>query len=195
MGGARRASPDAVDLRRHDDSSTEAKLEREASSLDDLLRETRILLPGSEVFLAFLATLPFTQRFMTLTNEQRTTYLLTFFTTLVAFACFVSPAAYHRIARPIRDKRRFKLFASRMLVIGLAPLSMSIVLVTHLVTSIAVGSAATLAAAVVGGVIATLWWVVPLLRLHDRIGRRGKKKKGRGSWPSATAAETTTTRR
>jgi hypothetical protein len=146
-------------------------------NLDDLLRETRILLPGSEVFLAFLTTLPFTQRFTTLSDELRSTYICTFFSALVALACFVTPAAYHRIARPIRDKQRFKQFASRMLVIGLAPMSLSIVLVTYLVTSVVLDGTAIFAALAIAVVIAALWWLVPLFRVHDRVRRTRKETR------------------
>lgn len=147
--------------------------------LDDLLRETRILLPGSEIFLAFLMTLPFTQRFGILNEEQLSVYVGTFLSAVLAFACFVTPAAYHRIARPIHDKLRFKVFASRMLVVGLAPMSFSIILVAYLVTSVVVPRWAWMAAAVVGAIICTLWWVVPLERVHDRVkGQRRERSHG-----------------
>ena len=44
------------------------------------------------------------------------------------------PAAYHRIARPIRHKVRFKAFANYFIVAGLVPMSISMVLVTYIVT-------------------------------------------------------------
>jgi hypothetical protein len=165
-------------MRSERQSKDSGEIEQDDPNLDDLLRETRILLPGSEVFLAFLTTLPFTQRFSGITSEQRSTFLCTFFAALIAFACFVTPAAYHRIARPIRDKKRFKLFASRMLVIGLAPMSLSLVLVTYLVASVVLDGAAVFAAFAIGLVIAVLWWIVPLLRVHDRFGRkRGREMR------------------
>jgi len=136
-------------------------------SLVDLLNETKILLPGTEVFLAFLMTMPFTERFRVLDGLQRGIYLATFFTTIVALICFMLPAAYHRIARPIRHKVRFKAFASRFLVAGLVPLSAAIVLVTWLVTSmvertLAIGGAIGMAIAIL-----VVWWAIPLLRAHD----------------------------
>lgn len=163
-------------------SSLEAAAQ-DPASLTELLTETRIILPGTEVFLAFLMTLAFTARFETLDAEQRLVYLSTFFATLLGLACFVAPAAYHRIARPIRDKRRFKVFANALLVTGLAPLSIAFVLVTYLVTSVVFPPARTVAAGVMAALIVTLWWAVPLARLHDRFPIKGRTTKGRAERP------------
>lgn len=141
------------------------------ASLAELLNETRIILPGTEVFLAFLMTIPFTNRFGSLDERQRLVYLATFFATLLALACFVAPAAYHRIARPIRDKARYKVFATALLVIGLAPASVAFVLVTYLVSSVVFPSVALTSAIVMAALIVTLWWAIPLVRIHDRFPR------------------------
>lgn len=146
-----------------------------SDDLVELLSETRIILPGTEVFLAFLMTLPFTQRFGSLDDQQRLVYLSTFFATLLALACFVAPATYHRIARPIRNKARFKVFATTLLVIGLAPASVAFVLVTYLVSSVVFPGVAVAAASVMAGLIVGLWWAVPLLRVHDRFPEREKR--------------------
>lgn len=139
-----------------------------ADDLAELLEETRILLPGSEVMVAFLISLPFTDRFELLTHTQRTVYLATFFTALVALICFVMPAAYHRLARPIRKKSAFKLLANRLLVAGLVPLSCALVLASYLVTSMALSHWMAVAlSGLVLLVIGGLWWVLPLMRAHD----------------------------
>jgi hypothetical protein len=141
--------------------------------LTDLLTETRILLPGTEVFLAFLMTLPFSDRFDRLTGAERTVYLSTVFATLFAFVTLVAPSAYHRICRPIHDKPRFKAFANLFLVIALAPISISVVLAAHLITSMVVGGIyPLLSAGLVAALVIVLWWIIPLLRAHDRFARR-----------------------
>jgi hypothetical protein len=140
--------------------------------LGELLEETRILLPGTDVFLGFLMTLPFTQLFAGLGREQRVVYLCTFFATLFALVCFVMPAAYHRLARPIRHKERFKKFANRFLVAGLVPLSISMVLVAWLVTSVVMRELALVGACVVAVAVGVVWWLVPLTRAHGRIAQR-----------------------
>jgi hypothetical protein len=145
------------------------------AELDELrlaLSETRILLPGTQVFLGFLATLPFSQLFRDLDRPRRVVFVCTFFATLVALILFVVPAAYHRIARPIHDVVRFKELTSRFLVAGLVPMSISMVLASYLVAYVAVGGFAIYLASAIALFIATLWWVMPLVRFHDRIAMR-----------------------
>jgi hypothetical protein len=139
------------------------------NDLGELLEETRILLPGSEVLVAFLISLPFTNQFAELTNLQRGVYLATFFSAMAALICFVMPAAYHRLARPIRQKGAFKVLANRLLIVGLIPLSLSLPLATYLVTSLAAtNTIAIVVSAVVLLLIGALWWVLPLIRAHDQ---------------------------
>lgn len=148
----------------------EGMTESKESDLNDLLSETRILLPGAELLAAFLVTLPFTSRFENLTGGQRYVYLIAFFMTIVALACLLAPAAYHRVARPIHDKEAFKRFANGFVVVGLIPFTVSLTLVSYLVTSIVIND---LYALVLSGFVAVLltvlWWVVPYLRAHDRF--------------------------
>ncbi len=157
-------------------TTRKAQLPPDDTSLVDLLNETRILLPGTEVFLAFLMTMPFTERFRLLDGLQRMIYLGTFFCTLLALVCFILPAAYHRIARPIHHKERFKAMANVFIVAGLAPLSIAIVLVTWLVTSIVAPGIAPIGAASMALLICAVWWGVPLLRLHDRYPKEGTQE-------------------
>jgi len=163
----------------HRDSSPRLK-EREAKAakdaehddeppLQELLNETKILLPGTEVFLGFLATMPFTEHFHTLPHATRIVFICTFGSTLLSLILFVVPAAYHRIARPIQHKERFKCFANRFLVAGLVPMSVTMVLATYLVTSMVVAGAAIYMAAAIAVLILAIWWAVPLLLAHDRI--------------------------
>jgi hypothetical protein len=141
----------------------------DANNLTDLLNETRILLPGTEVFLGFLMTMPFTERFGKLTELQRVIYLCTFFATILALVCFMLPAAYHRLTRPLHHKARFKKFANVFLVAGLVPLSIAISSVTWLITSVVVDRFAWVGASITAVTIGIIWWVIPLLRAHDRF--------------------------
>ncbi len=144
----------------------------EKQNLTELLTETRILLPGTQVLLAFLMTLPFTLQFQSLSTEQRVVYLCTFFATIAALACYVVPAAYHRIARPIRHKSKFKIFANAFLVAGLVPTSVAVVLITYLISSVVMPDAAIPAALLVAALLAVVWWALPLSRAHERVRER-----------------------
>lgn len=142
---------------------------RERRDLAALLNEARILLPGTQVFLAFLSVLPFYPRFAELSPAQRAVYLCTFFGNVVALACFVVPAAYHRVARPIHEKERFKVFATKLIVLGLVPFSFSLVLATYLVCSVVSPAVAAGGSVGIGIVVVALWWIAPILRVHHRF--------------------------
>ncbi len=143
------------------------------SSLKELLEETRILLPGTEVLVAFLIGLPFTERFDRLTGIERNVFVFTFFAAVVAMICFLTPAAYHRQAQPIADKEAFKKMANRFLVIGLAPLSMALTCASYLLASMVVSTPFALAAsALIGVAIIMLWWVMPYARAHRHVRTR-----------------------
>lgn len=154
--------------------------EHDSGNLQTLLAETRILLPGTQVFIGFLTTLPFTHRFTELDQLERGVYIATFFTTMLALVCFETPAAYHRLARPIHHKVLFKSFASTLLVAGLVPFSIAIVLASFLVTSLAIGRGpGYLLAGIIAVVVAVLWWTLPIMRAHDRVARSGDVSRRR----------------
>jgi hypothetical protein len=136
--------------------------------MGDLLQELRILLQGSQVLTAFLIILPFNQGFEKIDDFEKWVYIGTFICSVISLVLFSAPAAQHRLIRPIRNRPRFKNFATRMTIMGLIPASLALVGVTHLVTSTAIGNevalAVTLAVAVI---IALLWWIIPLARRHE----------------------------
>jgi hypothetical protein len=148
------------------------------ASIAELLEETRILLPGTQVFLSILLTLPFTQRFDKLDRAQTIVFLATVLTTLLALACFVMPAAYHRVAWPVHHRDSFKAFANVFLIAGLVPFSLSLVLTTYLVISVVFREVALAGTVVIAVVVGLVWWVVPLARAHDWYRRR-RERAGR----------------
>jgi hypothetical protein len=140
------------------------------NDLSDLLEETRILLPGTQVFAGFLVTLPFQSRFEKLTTAQRNLYLTIVITILLALICFIAPAAYHRIARPIHNKQAYKILATRFVIVGLVPFSISTVLTTYFIFDVSVSPRfGLIAALIVAAPIFLLWWLFPMLRVHDTV--------------------------
>ena len=143
--------------------------EEDDGQLKDLLEETRILLPGAELLAAFLTTLPFQERFSQLQTAERVVFVIAFLLDLVAITCFLTPAAYHRVAQPIRNKNRFKQFANKFILAGLVPFTVAMALVTFLVAAVVVSQPFGIVA---GSVILLLelvmWWLVPYMRAHDK---------------------------
>ena len=140
--------------------------------LADLLNEIRVLLPGAQVLTAFLIILPFSQGFSQLNRTEQWVYLATFGCSLFSMVCFTSPAAQHRLERPLRDRDRFKRDATRAVIIGLVPLSCAWLLATHLVVNEIVGWLPGIVfPAVLALLIGTLWWIFPLWRRREHQER------------------------
>jgi hypothetical protein len=138
--------------------------------LSDMLEETRILLPGTQVFAGFLITLPFQSRFDRLTTAQRNLYLVVFVTVLLSLVCFIMPAAYHRVARPVHRKQGYKVLATRVVIVGLIPFSISTVLSTFLIVDVVVGGrVGVIAALIIAAPLMLLWWLFPIFRVHDTV--------------------------
>lgn len=141
-----------------------------ANDLSDLLEETRIFLPGTQIFAGFLITLPFTNRFEQLTAFQRNLYVVIFLLVLLAVICFIAPAAYHRIARPVHHKQRFKVLATWFLIAGMVPFSVSCILSAYFIVHVVLGPGLALATGIATTIpIVAIWWLLPIFRMHDVV--------------------------
>ena len=93
----------------------------------------------------------------------------TFLCSLASLVLFSAPAVHHRLQRPLQDRVAFKNYASRMMVIGLVPLTAALSLMTQLVTSEVIGErAATILAAAVALSIVGVWWILPYFTKRPR---------------------------
>ncbi|HEV2528866.1 MAG TPA: DUF6328 family protein [Thermomicrobiales bacterium] len=138
--------------------------ERGDQDLGDLLQELRVLLPGVQTLTAFLIILPFQSGFAEIRQDEKWSYTVMFVCAIVSLVLFAAPAAYHRLVRPLRDREQFKHDATRLIVIGMIPLTLALVLAVHLVVTRVAGTAVGLiVAAVVAVLIIGVWWVFPLL--------------------------------
>jgi hypothetical protein len=158
--------------------------ERGTTSLDQkveqMLTETRVLLPGAQALLGFQLAITFTEAFEKLPLSSKLAHLGALGCVALTVIFLIAPAAFHRIvyqgenAPAFHDLgSRFILAASAVLALGLATdLYMVIAKITE---STWAGLAAGLGTFVV---LALLWHVVPLALRH----RTGKK-----SGPSAPA--------
>ena len=139
-----------------------SKLDRE---LGELLQELRVALPGVQVLLAFLLTVPFSQRFGSVTSSQRAVYFVSVLASAAATVLFIAPTAYHRLRFRDRDKEHMLSLANRMAIAGTIFLAVAISAVVWVVTSLLFGAAsAVLVAALVAALIGWLWYLLPLSR-------------------------------
>jgi hypothetical protein len=137
---------------------------KQAADFGDLLQELRVLMQGAQILTAFLIILPFNVGFARIGAGEKGVYLATFACSLGSLIIFTAPAAQHRLEWPLRDRPQFKRFATRMAIVGLVPLSLSLVLATHLIVSQTLGTTQALLAALAASLlIGAVWWLVPLL--------------------------------
>lgn len=141
------------------------KLDRE---LMELLNELRVLLPGVQVVFAFLLTVPFTQRFPSLSALQQDMYFAAFMTTAVASLLLTTPSAFHRLRWRRGDKERLLVFSNRFAIAGLILFAVAVALVVFVVSDVVFdATAAGIATGLVAAANVVFWFVVPLSR---RVG-------------------------
>ncbi len=133
------------------------------NDLADMLQELRILLQGTQVLTAFLIILPFSEGFSKIDQAEKAVYFTTFVCALFSLILFSAPAVHHRLQRPLMDRVRFKVFATRMMIVGLVPLSVALTLASQLVVSEVMGKVWAMYAAIfMGLMIGSVWWLLPL---------------------------------
>jgi len=148
--------------RYHRDESEEERLDR---NLLELLNELRVALPGVQVLFAFLLTVPFTQRFTTLTATQEKVYYATLLATAMSALLLIAPSAHHRINFRQQDKAYIVFLANKLTIVGLAFLAGAMSGVVWLITDVLYGSTATaVATASTAFSFVALWYVVPFVR-------------------------------
>jgi hypothetical protein len=148
----------------------ESPEERTDRNLTELLQELRVALPGVQVLFAFLLTVPFTQRFESLTSFQEKLYFGVLLGAALSTALFIAPTAGHRLLFRLQEKEYLVVVANRLALAGLGMLALSMCGVIALISDVLFGATATIitttaSALVFGG----LWYAGPLLRRRTRL--------------------------
>ena len=130
---------------------------------NELLQELRVAQTGTQILTGFLLTLPFSNRFPSLSAGQERLYLAVLLGSVIATGLNVAPVAYHRVLFR-RHRRRWLVsaanLAARAALVMLALDSAGVVL---LVFDVVVGRVpAVVAAAAVLVFLFALWGGVPL---------------------------------
>jgi predicted membrane channel-forming protein YqfA (hemolysin III family) len=133
------------------------RLDRE---LNELLQELRVALPGVQVLFAFLLTIPFAQRFTTLSGAQKTAYFIAFLSTAIATILLIAPTAFHRIEWRQRDKERILRTSTGLALLGLAFLTAAMTATIFVVTDVLYDTPWAVVTAVIAGIVFALFWFV-----------------------------------
>ena len=122
------------------------------------------MIPGAQVLLAFLLTVPFSSRFDQVDDTGKIVFVCSLACSATATILFLAPAAFHRFAN--RDDRRARLeFGIRTAVLGLMLLGLAVALGIFVVVRFLFGG--VLAVALAGSVAllaGVLWIVVPVVQ-------------------------------
>jgi hypothetical protein len=132
-----------------------------------LLQELRVVLPGVQVLVAFLLTVPFAARFDQLDRTGRAAFGLALVASVVATVCLLTPTAFHRVAP--RTARTARLtWAIRTTVAGLVSLSVALASALFCISRFVFDTAAAMTITLsVVALVVVLWGLVPLTHRRD----------------------------
>jgi hypothetical protein len=169
--GTKRAVREDADGEQRDRGTTskpdsgESPKERVDRELIELLNGLRVILPGVQVLLAFLLTVPFSSGFEDATPTDRSMYFASVLLTVGAIGALTMPAAYHRIRFRQGDKEKMLRLSNTFAIVGLALLTLAMATVVFLITDVlyGVGAAISFSLAVLA-VLGVSWFAVPVFR-------------------------------
>ena len=132
-----------------------------------LLQELRVILPGVQVLMAFLLTVPFAQGFDDLDWRGRTLFTVSLSSAAASVVCLIAPTVLHRVGDRTARRERLQ-WAIRLLVVGLACLAVSMLSALWCVLRLVQPGAESLVLAVAFAVLLVgLWIVLPRVLDHD----------------------------
>jgi hypothetical protein len=157
---------------------------RESTPLPDkveqLLTESRVVLPGAQALLGFQLTVTLTRAFQELPLESKAAHVAALCCVALAVILLMAPAAFHRISFAGEDDPAFLRLGSAFVIAAPAPLAAAIALDTYVAVRRALDSAPTalILAACALIVLLGLWYGYPLLRRERSRGRSQRAKSG-----------------
>ena len=140
----------------------ETELQSVDRHFNELLQELRVAQTGVQILFAFLLGLAFTPRFPDLTGQQQGIYLVTLVLSAVSAALLIGPVSYHRTVFRQRLRPQLVKTGHRYAIAGLILLLLALVGAVQLAASFVLGGWASILAAALAGLFATLWFAIPL---------------------------------
>ncbi|MFF3886331.1 DUF6328 family protein [Streptomyces sp. NPDC001914] len=140
----------------------------------DLLQEIRVAQTGVQILFGFLLTVVFQPSYRRLSDADQALYMVTIVLGATAVGALVAPVAFHRIVTGRFIKPEAVAWASRLTLLGLLLLLLTMTAALLLVLRTAThddGYVPWIVAGVAGLYI--LWWLVIPTVLRMRLGRHG----------------------
>ncbi|GII99100.1 hypothetical protein CLV28_1741 [Sediminihabitans luteus] len=146
---------------------------------NELLQELRVTQTGTQILTGFLLTVPFSARFETLDDLERTTYLVVVLLAVLATGLLVAPVSVHRVLFRRERKAELVHIADRLARAGLAVLALTITGCVVLLVDVVLDTrAGTVAGVCVLAALAVLWVVLPLRVAHGAPPRPSPEDDG-----------------
>ncbi|WP_392957610.1 DUF6328 family protein [Streptomyces sp. LN245] len=162
------------------DGRDESAQERADRMWGDLLQEIRVAQTGVQILFGFLLTVVFTPTYRQLSDQDQTLYMVTIVLGATATGALIGPVAFHRIVSGAQVKPQAVIWASRMTLLGLFLLLLTMVSSLLLVLRTATHDDGYVPWIVAGvAALYSLWWLVIPLALRMRKSEEdGVEKKG-----------------
>jgi hypothetical protein len=143
----------------------ETEKERTDRQLIELLTELRVALPGAQILLGFLLTVPFATRFGRVDRAGRIALFVCLLVTACGTVLLMAPSVYHRLRWEQGGKSDVILVAHRLFLGGTALLGVGIVTAVFLVGDALFGAiAGVVAAAAICVAVGLTWYALPAIR-------------------------------
>jgi hypothetical protein len=131
----------------------------------ELLNELRVAATGIQVMFAFLLVVPFNTGWRRVDGTERTIYFITLLFVALAAILLIAPAIHHRILFRAGEKPFLLRTANPLAIAGMACMGLGFVGILALVSAVVLGGPAPIIVGVcAGGLIAGVWFVLPLRR-------------------------------
>ena len=150
----------------------ETEKERTDRQLLELLNELRVALPGAQVLLGFLLTVPFATRFGRISHVERGALLACLLSTVAGTILLMAPSVYHRLRWEQGGKSDVVRVGHRFFLAGTTCLGVGIAGGVFLVSSVVYGTPTAIACTVAAGILLVVcWYALPLSRGRDESVR------------------------
>jgi hypothetical protein len=146
----------------------ETPAERSDRNWSEILQELRVAQTGVQLLTAFLLSLPFQQRFASITGNQKAVYLTVVLLSVSATGVLIAPVALHRAVFRRHEKTLLVDKAARLAEAGLALLALAVSGVVLLIFLVTVGPGVGVAAGVATAILLLILWAVLPLRARAR---------------------------
>ncbi|MFI5520898.1 DUF6328 family protein [Streptomyces platensis] len=145
----------------------ESPEERADRRWNELLQEVRVIQTGVQILFGFLLTVAFTPRFPTLSQTDRTIYVVTVLLGAATTGALIGTVTFHRLVTGHRLKPETVVWAGRLAMVGIVLLLATVASALLLILRIAMDDTAV--PWIVTGMVAWFmlcWFALPVWVLH-----------------------------